>query len=146
MWTLRPAYLRVYIFQQNVEPMKGVSSSKRGNSLVGEGQGFDQDSQVGVVGQEHRAAWQGSPRSRGWAGVSSHLPLWTRLSWGRAQPHPRGLRTGPDWSTVGFRPKGVPSGSWQEVREGKIGTLHGGAFWNLLCPWCHGVGTVSMRE
>lgn len=37
MWTLRPAYLWVYVFQQNVEPMKGVSSSKRGNSLGGEG-------------------------------------------------------------------------------------------------------------
>ena len=56
-----------------------------------------------------------------------------RLSWGRAQPHPRGLRMGPDWSTMGFRPKGVPNGSWQEVREGKIGThfnlYQGGSIW-----------------
>lgn len=79
--------------------MKGVSSSKRGNSLGGEGQGFDQDSQVGVTGQERKAAWRGSPQSRGRAGVSSHLPLWTRLSWGRAQPHTRGLRMGPDQSS-----------------------------------------------
>ena len=107
--------------------------------------GFDQNSQVGVAGQECRAAWRGSPWIRGQAGVSSHLPLWTRLSWGRAQPHSGRLRTGPDQSTMGFRPEGVPSASWSQVREGKIGTLQGGACWNLLCPPCHGVGSEYER-
>ena len=107
--------------------------------------GFDQDSEVGVAGQECRAAWRGSPWSRGQAGVSSHLPLWTWLSWSRAQPHSGGLRMGPDQSTMGFRPKGVPSASWSQVREGKIGTLQGGPAGTSCAHRATGWG-VSMRE